>query len=464
MAATGPESPKAVTSPRDSENASTSAGKWIHYGGVEIRTRLGGENGAFDGQDRMLSMRADRHKDAASRDPDDFDALYSWALVLQEQAERAEAKGADASRRSDLLAKACARYDAAHRCRPRSHSTLYNWGIALGDRARMSADAPTARQLWGEACDKYRAAVECDVAKTQSTQALNNWGLALQQLATVSRERDEKRRRLLAAVGRFREAIRRDPSFHRAVYNLGTIMYALSEMARSTGGGGGGGPGGGGRRKRNADADAEDDDSDSDADADDSDDGSDDGGSDSGGDDAHGVGAESAPRTPAALQTAAATYICCAQASPGARPVYASSLRLVRRCLPAPALRAGTLLASPPSLPTATSGCWRERRFVLDHEAFWTAPGEGGDDDADDDADDADDRRGLGPLGSWASVPRPTPARGFADADPNDATTTTTTTAPASSGGTRWGVHVNMEDVVRRVLFRNGPHTTASAR
>ena len=99
MAATGPESPKAVTSPRDSENASTSAGKWIHYGGVEIRTRLGGENGAFDGQDRMLSMRADRHKDAASRDPDDFDALYSWALVLQEQAERAEAKGADASRR-----------------------------------------------------------------------------------------------------------------------------------------------------------------------------------------------------------------------------------------------------------------------------------------------------------------------------------------------------------------------------
>jgi hypothetical protein len=101
----------------------------------------------------------------------------------------------------------------------------------------------------------------------------------------------------------------------------------------------------------------------------------------------------------------------------------------------------------------------------LDHEAFWTAPGEGGDDDADDDADDADDRRGLGPLGSWASVPRPTPARGFADADPNDATTTTTTTTPpASSGGTRWGVHVNMEDVVRRVLFRNGPRTTASAR
>ena len=212
-----------------------------------------------------LDARGPTQGRRVARPPTTSTRCTRGALVLQEQAERAEAKGADASRRSDLLAKACARYDAAHRCRPRSHSTLYNWGIALGDRARMSADAPTARQLWGEACDKYRAAVECDVAKTQSTQALNNWGLALQQLATVSRERDEKRRRLLAAVGRFREAIRRDPSFHRAVYNLGTIMYALSEMARKhRGEGGGGGPGGrgvGGRETRTADA--EDDDSDS---------------------------------------------------------------------------------------------------------------------------------------------------------------------------------------------------------
>jgi hypothetical protein len=63
----------------------------------------------------------------------------------------------------------------------------------------------------------------------------------------------------------YREAIRRDPSFHRAVYNLGTIMYALSEQA--------------GRRREVT------------------------------------PGGAVASSSPDELKTAAAVYICCAQAA-----------------------------------------------------------------------------------------------------------------------------------------------------
>ena len=195
--------------------------------------------GGRSGHDKLLDLRAERHADAARADPTDFDAHYSWALVLQEQAERAEQSGMDPNRRDAILIDACAKYAKARDLRANSISTLYNWGIALGDRARLkgdAGDAVEARAMWRQACEKYRAAVECDASRTQSTQALNNWGLALQQMATLERDPGARERRLLAAVGRFREAIRRDPGFHRAVYNLGTIMYALSERARGHGG------------------------------------------------------------------------------------------------------------------------------------------------------------------------------------------------------------------------------------
>ena len=178
-------------------------------------------------------------------------------------------------------------------------------GIALGDRARASTNTTRAKTLWLEACDKYRAAVACDVAQTQSTQALNNWGLALQQVAMLTLSQDEKTARLSAAVQRFREAIRRDPGFHRAVYNLGTIMYALSELKQV------------GRRGKVASEKK----------------------TSGGGDDGEGRNEISVEE----LQSSAAQYICCAQAM-NSRPVYSSSLRLVRHALPLPALAAGSLL------------------------------------------------------------------------------------------------------------------------
>ena len=339
--------------PGDAPGAGSSSSSFI--GGVEIKTRLGTDistgGGGRSGHDKLLDLRAERHADAARADPTDFDAHYSWALVLQEQAERAEQSGMDPNRRDAILIDACAKYAKARDLRANSISTLYNWGIALGDRARLkgdAGDAAEARAMWRQACEKYRAAVECDASRTQSTQALNNWGLALQQMATLERDPGVRERRLLAAVGRFREAIRRDPGFHRAVYNLGTIMYALSERAR---GHGGRDPRGG--RSEHA--------------------------SNGGASNVHPedsnqpapLGSESAPTSADELQTAAAMYICCAQAS-GARPVYASSLRLVRHTLPLPALLAGTLTTAPPALGVATAHSWRRRWFVLDHEALWT--------------------------------------------------------------------------------------------
>ena len=368
----------------DSRASGDASASSSYFGGVEIKTRLGTDastGGGRSGHDKLLDLRAERHADAASADPTDFDAHYSWALVLQEQAERAEQTGIDPNRRDAILIDACAKYAKARDLRGDSISTLYNWGIALGDRARLKGDAGDkveARAMWGQACEKYRAAVECDVARTQSTQALNNWGLALQQMSALERDPEKRTTRLLAAVGRFREAIRRDPGFHRAVYNLGTIMYALSERA-GRGQGGGGGGGGGSTDKGGPDATTNSIDSSSKS----------------------ALGSEAAPTSADELQTAAAMYICCAQAS-GARPVYASSLRLVRHTLPLPALAAGSLLVAPPGLGVATAGCWRRRWFVLDHEAFWTGESwpegvvaGGGVDVA------------FGAVGTWASVGLP---------------------------------------------------------
>ena len=309
---------------------------------VNAKTRLGVERGAPNGHDKILELRAERHRDAAASDPNDHDALYGWALVLQEQAERAEAAGVDVSRRLAYLADACDKYARARAARPRFHAALYNHGIALGDRARATADPAAARALWLEACEKYRAAVECDASRAGAVQALNNWGLASRQIAALSPTAEEKNARLLASVGLFREALRRDPTFHRAAYNLGTVFYALSELAQ--------------RRARAVD-DAS---TVEDAAA------------------ANAAAAASSGRGPRAvavsaeeLQTAAAMYICCARAprrNPSTPPPCASC----DTPFLSPRRRRGVALASPPRLAVATRGCWTRRWFVLDHEAFWT--------------------------------------------------------------------------------------------
>ena len=174
--------------------------------------------------------------------------------------------------RDAYLRAACDAYAKAISLHPRFPAALYNHGIALGDlaRAAQGADAEAATSLWKSACAQYARAVVAaesaceerhhghrgsgddarsivpkasasargDAARvvrvaspTDTVRALNNWGLAEQRLAGLASSAPGRLARLTRAASRFREALRRDPGFHRAAYNLGTVMYALAELA-----------------------------------------------------------------------------------------------------------------------------------------------------------------------------------------------------------------------------------------
>jgi hypothetical protein len=494
---------------------------------VQLRTRLGVDKGAPNGHDKILELRAERHASAVADAPGDFDSLYAWALVLQEQAERAEASGADPARapRAHLL-DACDKYARAWALRRRSHATLYNWGIALGDLARGAArrDPAEARRHWLEACERYRAAVEADDARgARSAQALNNWGLALGALASdaddakakaatttspassssspESTRAFESARLLRAAVARFREAIRRDPTFHRAAYNLGTIVYALAERAAARGedepdfAAARDDPFDASRLSSSPDASrytSDADDSDTDATGAAAEGGASkltastlsSGGVSSSaisaalarqrrldleraqfeGRGVWGVSLAAVPRSPDALRALAATYVAAACASDPSSAVYSKSLRVVRRALPLPHLAAGALLASPEDFIPAESsenqaprrfsekilrsGAWTRRWFVLDHEALRTGetwPGEedeGGEEEAEEEAEKAE-----------ASSSRANDDGG--DGDGSATATAAAITAAAAAieldsarGPARWGAEVRLASIV----------------
>jgi hypothetical protein len=64
-------------------------------------------------------------------------------------------------------------------------------------------------------------------------QALNNWGLALQELGAIVPLK-EKRAIVKKAVRKFRAAIQLQFDFHRAVYNLGTVLVSEWSLSYST--------------------------------------------------------------------------------------------------------------------------------------------------------------------------------------------------------------------------------------
>ncbi|WCJ18755.1 Tetratricopeptide repeat (TPR)-like superfamily protein [Euphorbia peplus] len=68
-----------------------------------------------------------------------------------------------------------------------------------------------------------------------SPQALNNWGLALQELSAIVPAR-EKQTIVKTAISKFRLAISLQFDFHRAIYNLGTVLYGLAEDTLRAGG------------------------------------------------------------------------------------------------------------------------------------------------------------------------------------------------------------------------------------
>ena len=266
------------------------------------------------------------------------------AVSLETPASSSRAAAARAARDAYLRA-ACDAYAKAVSLHPRHASALYNHGIALGDlaRAAQGKDPESAAALWKKSCAKYARAVvaaesgsatdpkrplsdttmrattngedaSASNASNDVVRALNNWGLAEQRLAGLASSAPARLARLARAASRFREALRRDPSFDRAAYNLGTVMYALAELAARR------------ARKLEAAASAEE------AAALEA-------LADPGGGAAGAVAGESAPAEAAGCRAAAAMHICLAAAATeddASRRAYRAALALVRRALPAP--------------------------------------------------------------------------------------------------------------------------------
>ncbi|CAK9227057.1 unnamed protein product [Sphagnum troendelagicum] len=280
-------------------------------GEVLYNLTVGDEEGRS--RQRILAFAAKRYAANVSKNPEDHDALYNWALVLQESADNAGSE-MDSMSKDALLDEACKKYEAATQLCPTLHEAYYNWAIAISDRAKVRGRTKEAEELWKQACDRYDRSVQLN---WNSPQALNNWGLALQELGAIVPLK-EKRAIVKKAVRKFRAAIQLQFDFHRAVYNLGTVLYGLAEDSSRSG------------RKMN-------------------------------------------PKelTPADLYSLSAVYIAAAHALKPDYPVYRGALRLVRSMLPLPYIKAGWLKIAPPGKPLAPHCDWMLLWFVLDHEALY---------------------------------------------------------------------------------------------
>uniref|UniRef100_A0A7N0UL67 Uncharacterized protein n=1 Tax=Kalanchoe fedtschenkoi TaxID=63787 RepID=A0A7N0UL67_KALFE len=265
---------------------------------------------------RILTFAAKRYASAIERNPDDYDALYNWALVLQESADNVALDSTSPSKDA-LLEEACKKYDEATRLCPTLHDAYYNWAIAISDRAKMRGRTKEAEELWKQATKNYEKAVQLN---WNSPQALNNWGLALQELSAIVPVR-EKQTIVRSAISKFRAAIQLQFDFHRAIYNLGTVLYGLAEDTSRTG------------EPSNAKDVLE-----------------------------------------GELYSQSAIYIAAAHALKPNYSVYRSALRLVRSMLPLPNLKVGCLTAPPPGKPIAPHGEWKRSEFFLNHEVLQQFP------------------------------------------------------------------------------------------
>ncbi|WVY99009.1 hypothetical protein V8G54_031160 [Vigna mungo] len=374
---------------------------------------------------RILTFAARRYATAIERNPEDYDALYNWALVLQESADNVSPDSTSPSKDA-LLEEACKKYDEAtllcptlhdvccpvkellqippalcscmdldgslsktgvclscvwlssqfdwDACKvvdaallmrqqwrkallsiPKKHNSgtrmshlmqkckfilgclqwpgwvghsasklnnwktgaFYNWAIAISDRAKMRGRTKEAEELWKQATRNYEKAVQLN---WNSPQALNNWGLALQELSAIVPAR-EKQKIVRTAISKFRAAIQLQFDFHRAIYNLGTVLYGLAEDTLRTGGS---------------------------------------------------VSAQEV--SPNELYSQSAIYIAAAHALKPNYSVYSSALRLVRSMLPLPHLKVGYLTAPPVGSTIAPHNDWKRSEFLLDHEKLQQVP------------------------------------------------------------------------------------------
>ncbi|KAJ7515754.1 hypothetical protein O6H91_22G026300 [Diphasiastrum complanatum] len=300
-----PSSTQIATPKQRTPNVSSIAG--------DVMYNITAGDGQGRSRQRILSFAAKRYSNAVARNPEDYDAIYNWALVLQESA---DITGTDDGPRAKdtLLEDACKKYEAATQLCPTLHEAFYNWAIAISDRAKIRGRTKEAEELWKQACEKYDKSVQLNWS---SPQALNNWGLALQELSAIVSIK-EKRSLVRTAIRKFRAAIRLRFDFHRAIYNLGTVLYGLAEDTLR-----------GGR---------------------------------------HLTAKE---HQTSELYSQSAVYIAAAHSLKPDYPVYRSALRLVRSMLPLPYLKMGYLRIPPLDNSLAPHSDWKREMFVLDHEALY---------------------------------------------------------------------------------------------
>ncbi|XVE64610.1 hypothetical protein DITRI_Ditri07aG0114600 [Diplodiscus trichospermus] len=292
--------------------ASTQQQSYQNNAAMELINSVTGADEEGRSRQRILVYAARRYAAALERNPEDYDALYNWALVLQESADNVSPDSTSPSKDA-LLEEACNKYDEATRLCPTLHDAFYNWAIAISDRAKMRGRTKEAEELWEQATKNYEKAVQLN---WNSPQALNNWGLALQELSAIVPVR-EKQKIVRSAISKFRSAIQLQFDFHRAIYNLGTVLYGLAEDTLRTGG-------------------------------------------------------STNPKevSPNELYSQSAIYIAAAHALKPNYSVYSSALRLVRSMLPLPHLKDGYLTAPPVGNTIAPHSDWKRTEFFLNHEAL----------------------------------------------------------------------------------------------
>ncbi|XP_010436145.1 PREDICTED: uncharacterized protein LOC104719860 [Camelina sativa] len=303
----GDGTPHSSVSPFSRESASQPA---ENNPAMDLINRIQVNDEEGRSRQRVLAFAARKYASAIERNPDDHDALYNWALILQESADNVSPDSVSPSK-DDLLEEACKKYDEATRLCPTLYDAYYNWAIAISDRAKMRGRTKEAEELWEQATNNYEKAVQLN---WNSSQALNNWGLALQELSQIVPAR-EKEKVVRTAISKFRAAIRLQFDFHRAIYNLGTVLYGLAEDTLRTGGSGNG-----------------------------------------------------KDMPPGELYSQSAIYIAAAHSLKPSYSVYSSALRLVRSMLPLPHLKVGYLTAPPVGNSLAPHSDWQRTEFELNHE------------------------------------------------------------------------------------------------
>ncbi|KAH0465501.1 hypothetical protein IEQ34_005604 [Dendrobium chrysotoxum] len=279
---------------------------------MELIHKVSGTDDEGRSRQKILVFSAKRYAEAIEKNPNDHDAYYNWALVLQESADIVAPESTDPSKDS-LLEEACKKYEQATQLCPTLHDAFYNWAIAISDRAKIRGRTLEAEELWKQATKNYEKAVQLN---WNSPQALNNWGLALQELSAIVPIR-EKQNIVRMAISKFRASIRLQFDFHRAIYNLGTVLYGLAEDTVRPG-----------RLVNQKEV------------------------------------------SPKELYSQSAIYIAAAYALKPNYSVYRSALKLVHPKIPIPFLKVGHLTAPPARNPMAPHADWERSQFVLNHEGL----------------------------------------------------------------------------------------------